>query len=612
MFFRRSKQDTAKSKTTRPEKASEAASAPLKQETATDAAVAAKVEMAPANPETVPAEPEKALPATKIAPAEPKIHVDPKSLGFETTADLEPGDGTIGQTRALEALAFGAGMKGPGYNMLVIGPAGSGRHTAARKKLEEVASSASAPPDWVYVNSLDSSGGYRALKFPSGKAKSFAEAMARVIDRLEEALPAAFGADDNELRRRTIEEEFRFSRDDALEALRRHVEPQNIAVLNTPAGIAVAPILEGKVVSTDVFNSVPESLRKQVEGKIAAVEAEIEAILAKVPESEKARRERLMALNEQIAGRQVRVALEELKSEFKDNSGVESYLRDLERDLVGNAGLFLPAAGKGNEGPRVPTKTMGDSRFARYRVHVMTASGAESGAPIVHESNPTYANIFARIERGGGDDSHEVQVVRIRPGGLYRANGGILLLDARALLAQPATMDALLRALSDSEIRFDPPAEPLGVSAGEIPELEPIALDVKVVVFGEVADHRLLAEQNPELSREFKVEAKFDNTVERSQETVAAYARLIAGIVTRHALKPVDCGAVAMLIDEASRRAGGNGKLSAEVGDMSDLCREADHWAGSAGRSVTSIADIERALEQRKERVVKTSEGSVT
>ncbi len=186
-----------------------------------------------------------------------------------------------------------------------------------------------------------------------------------------------------------------------------------------------------------------------------------------------------------------------------------------------------------------------------------------------------------------------------------------MFLDARALLAQSAVMDALLRALSECEIRFDPPAEPFGVSAGEVPELEPIALDVKVAVFGEAADHRQLAKQWPDLSRLFKVEARFDDTIDRSQETVAAYARLIAGIVTRHSLKPVDCGAVAALIDEASRRAGGNGKLSLEVGEMADLCREADHWAGSAGRAVTSIADIERALEQRNERAADAREGSV-
>ncbi|MFA9549723.1 MAG: AAA family ATPase [Hyphomicrobium sp.] len=609
MFFRRSKQDTAKPRAIEPEEAAKAASEPLKLDSVTPepvrgVAVAAEAEKAPAEPKGTPS-------GSDNAPMEPKIHVDPKALGFETTADLEPEGDLIGQERALEALAFGAGMKGPGYNMLVVGPAGSGRHTAARTKLEATASKTGAPPDWVYVSSFDSIGSYRALKFPSGTAKSFAEGMARAIDRLKEALPAAFGAEDYELRRRTIEEEFRFSRADALEALRRQVEPQNIAVLSTPAGIAVAPILEGKVVSTAVFNSVPEQLRNGIEAKIAAVETEIESILARTPDSEKMLSEGLMALNEQVAGRQVSAALEEVKCEFEDISGVKNYLKAAARDLVRNAGLFVSEAGKVDEGPRVPINTTGDPRFARYRVHVMAARGVNSAAPIVQESNPTYANLFGRIECGGGDESHEPQLVRIRPGALHRANGGFIFLDARALLAQSAVMDALLRALSECEIRFDPPAEPFGVSAGEMPELEPIALDVKVAVFGEAADHRQLAKQWPDLRRLFKVEARFDDTIDRSQEAVAAYARLIAGIVTRHSLKPVDCGAVAVLIDEASRRAGGNGKLSLEVGEMADLCREADHWAGSAGRTVTSIADIERALEQRNERAADARGGSV-
>jgi hypothetical protein len=606
MFFRRSKHDKAKSKAAGPEEAAKAASEPPKpdpmtSESVTDAGTDA--EKAPPVAEDEPS-------GSHDGPAEHRIHVDPKSLGFETTADLEPEGSLIGQQRALEALAFGAGMKGPGYNMLVVGPAGSGRHAAVRTKLEAIAGEMNASADWVYVSSFGSSGRFRALKFPSGTARSFAEGMARAIDHLKEALPAAFRADDYELRRRTIEEEFRFSREDALEALRRQVEPQNIAVLSTPAGIAVAPILEGKVVSTDVFNSVPEQLRRQVEAKITAVEAEIEAILVKTPDAEKARREGLMALNEQIAGRQVRAALNELKAEFEDIGGVANHLKAAGRDLVRNAGLFVSEAGKADESPCLPIDTTGDPRFARYRVHVMAALGANGAVPIVQESNPTYANLFGRIECSVGNESHEPQVVRIRPGALHHANGGFLFLDARALLAQSAVMDALLRALSDSEIRFDPPAEPFGVSPGEIPELESIALDVKVVVFGEASEHRQLAKQNPDLSRLFKVEATFDDAVDRSQETVAAYARLIAGIVTRHSLKPVDCGAVAVLIDEASRRAGGNGKLSLEVGRMSDLCREADHWAGDAGRTVTSIVDIERALAQRDRRVADASKES--
>lgn len=532
---------------------------------------------------------------------------DPKSLGFETTAELEALESPIGHKKALEALSFGAGMKGPRYNILVTGSDGSECRAAVRAKLDQVAGKAEWPSDWVYVSSFDTTGHYRAIELPGGTAKTFAEKMAHALDRLADALPAAFAADDYELKRRTIEEEFRFSREDALETLRREAEAQNIALLRTPAGIAVAPILDGKVVKSDVFNSVPESLRREVQTKIAALEAEIEAIIAERPDAEKERRAQLLTLNDQVAGRHVRAVLDELQEEFSDVVGTKSFLKATARDLVRNAGLFLSAAT--HDSVHIPVGTIGDGRFARYRVHVMSLP-AGAGAPVVYEANPTYANLFGRIELGTGGDSQHAQLMRIKPGALHRANGGFLLLDARSLFAAPVARNALVRALESEEIRFDPPTDPVGSASSEIPDLEPIPLSVKIVIVGDAHAQSDLAEAAPELKRHFKVEAVFDEAVTRSPETVAAFARLVAGIVARNELKPVDAEGVAMLIDEAGRRAGGNGELSLEIAHIADICREADHWAGGAGRLVTSAADVERALDAGNERAPREHAGS--
>jgi LonB-like, AAA domain/Archaeal LonB, AAA+ ATPase LID domain len=529
--------------------------------------------------------------------AQSQLSVDPKSLGFETTAEIDPAEGVVGQARALEQVVFGAGMKGPGYNMLLKGSADAGWQAAARAKLEGFAAKAETPSDWVYVSYFDTDGGYRALKLAPGAAQSFAAGMAQVIDRLADALSTAFAADDYEIKRRTIEEEFRFSREDALQALRREAEAQNIALLRTPAGIAVAPILEGKVVKSDVFGSVPEQLQREVQTKIAALEAEIEQVLAERPGAEKARRERLTALNEQVAGAQVRAVLDDLAGIFPEVPGMERYLKAAGRDLVRNAGLFL--ARPGDERVPVPVGTIGDMRFARYRVHVMAGSTEGEGAPIVEETNPTYANLFGRIEVAAAGEGQAAQVARIKPGALHRANGGFLILEARALVAEPNIIEALVRALETEEIRFDPPADPVGIVNGEIPDLEPIPLSVKLVVYGDADALREFSQRTPRFKRLFKVEAEFDETVERSPETVAAYARVIAGIVKRNALKPVEAGGVAMLIEEAARKAGGNGKLSLEIEHVADICREADHWSGDAGRHITSTADVERVLKDR-------------
>jgi predicted ATP-dependent protease len=581
MFFKRSKVDKSKA-------ADGAADA-------TPAAQAAEPEAPPAHAPAEPVEPALPLGAHTNASG----LTDAASLGFKTTADLEPTHGPVGQEKAMQALAFGAGIKGAGYHMLVVGRQGTGRRTAVRAKLQEVASAAERPADWVYVSSFDPTGGFRALKLPAGTAKPFAEKMALAIDQLADALPAAFAADDYDLKRRSIEEEYRFSREDALEALRREAEAQNIALLRTPAGIAVAPVLEGKVVKTDVFNSVPEALRREVETKIAALEAEIEAILAERPEAEKERRARLVALNEQVAGRHVRTALDDLKAEFADVAGVESYLKAAARDLVRNAGLFVAA--QAAHGGKVSSGAAAHPRFARYAVHVMATTAEAAGAPIVQEPNPTYANLFGRVELGAGSDAQS-QVVRIKPGALHRANGGYLLIDAVALLEDAATAEALRRALEAEEIRFDPPSNPVGAVGDEVPDLEPIPLNVKLVLFGDADTQRRLAASHAQLRRAFKVEAVFEDAVPRTTETVETFARLIAGIVKQHALQPIDAAGVALLIDEASHQAGGPSQLSLAVTDLIDICRAADHFARSHGRDTTAVADVARALAQRTPR----------
>jgi predicted ATP-dependent protease len=569
-----------------------------KSKAAEDVAAAAETAEASAAPDGVsaPSEPAPHEPALPLgAHMDSAGATDPASLGFKTTADLEPIDGPIGQEKALEAIDFAAGIKGAGYHMLVIGPTGSGRRTATRARLQEAAAKTERPADWVYVSSFDPTGGFRALKLPPGAAKPFAEKIALAIDQLADALPAAFAADDYDLKRRTIEEEFRFSREDALEALRREAESQNIALLRTPAGIAVAPVLEGKVVKTDVFNSVPEALRREVETKIAALEAEIEAILTERPEAEKERRARLVALNEQVAGRYVRAALDDIKTEFADVAGVESYLKAASRDLVRNAGMFVAAAPAGQPARLSATHP----RLARYGVHVLATSSVGTAAPIVHEQNPTYANLFGRVELGTGADGSS-QVVRIKPGALHRANGGYLLIDGEALLDSPTTAEALRRALEAQEIRFDPPASPIGAVGDEVPDLEPIPLNVRLVVFASADTQRRLAAGNAALRRLFKVEAVFEHAIERTKEAVERFAAIIAGVVRKQGLRPLDAAGVAILVDEAAHRAGAKYKLSLLISDIIDVCREADHWAANESREVISAADVERALRQRR------------
>ncbi len=286
---------------------------------------------------------------TPLAVSELRRVVDATALGFKTTTELEPARGLIGQDRALKAIQFGANMASHDFNIFVLGPAASGKTTAVRQHLERKVKDQPTPPDWVYVNNFETPNRPLALSLPTGRARALVKGMIGAIDELRNTLPAIFEGEEYQARRRSIEEEFRSGQEQAFEALNVKANTQNITILRTPTGFAMAPMHEGKIVKPDVFNTLPEAMRKQVEQRIEALQKELETIIERMPKSDKQRRAKLSELNEEVAALAVHEALDDIAAAFSDLPAVLSYLDAVGRDLVRNVGLFLAPAGEENE-----------------------------------------------------------------------------------------------------------------------------------------------------------------------------------------------------------------------------------------------------------------------
>jgi lon-related putative ATP-dependent protease len=530
--------------------------------------------------------------------------VNPSALGFKTTEELNPISGLIGQDRALKAIQFGTGIKSHDFNIFVLGPPGSGKSTAVKAHLEQKAAEAPTPTDWAYVYNFDDPNRPRAVRLPHGRAKVLAKGMVAALDELRSVLPALFEGEDYQVRRRAIDEQFRSGQEEALEALNAKARTQNIAILRTPTGFTMAPMHEGKVVKPDVFNALPEGMRKDVEVKIEALQKELEGILERMPKADKKRRSQLSELNEEVSRLAVQEAFNDLIEAFSDVPQALDFLKAAGFDLIRNVALFLKTGEEENAIVRQSVDVARDARFRRYMVNVIVASGdgGSGGAPIVEELNPTYGNVIGRVEHIAQMGTLVTDFLLIKPGALHRANGGYLLLDARKLLLSPFAWEALKRAIKAREIRIEQPTEVTGLISTQSLDPEPIPLDLRVVLFGDRELYYLLAAFDPDFSRLFKVQADFDDTIARSSENDQAYARVIASIVKEHGLKPIDASGVARVIDEGARLADDREKLSIEIGRIADIVREADYWSDQAKRQVTTRADVARAIDEQIQR----------
>ena len=74
-----------------------------------------------------------------LAPNALAAKIEKGSLPFKTLSELEPLSGILGQERAVEAIQFGVAMHRPGYNIFVMGGAGTGRSSYVTSYLKSEA-----------------------------------------------------------------------------------------------------------------------------------------------------------------------------------------------------------------------------------------------------------------------------------------------------------------------------------------------------------------------------------------------------------------------------------------------------------------------------------------
>ncbi len=554
-------------------------------------------------------------PVKPIKPAALRASCNPRSLGFKSTNELEPIDTLIGQERAFNAIRFGTEINQPGYNLFALGPQGTGRHTAVLSYLSKKAKDEVAPDDWVYVFNFKSAHHPQAIQLPPGVAAKFRNSMAELVDDLRVAIPALFQSDEYREKRRVIDAELEEKQERTLEELRQKAEAQEVGIMRTPMGFALAPMHKGQVIKPKVFNALPKAKRRVIEEKIGELQKDLASALEQIPQLEKQHRDKIRNLNAELTGVVVDTSIKTVAGRFARIEVIQKRLVEVREDLIEHAELFLEQteAETASAFPHNPEVQTADPRFNRYLVNVMVNNdndGDRKGAPLVSEDHPTLANLVGRIEHISQFGALITDFTMIRPGALHQANGGYLIVDARKILSEMFSWEALKRALRSKSVTIISAAEQLGVTSTISLEPEPIPLKVKVVLIGERLLYYLLCSLDTDFSDLFKVEVDFDEELERSEENVALYARLIAAIAKREKLRPLNASGVARVIDEAARFSQDAERLSLRVGQLADLLREADFWAAETGHRRIAAGDIERAVNEQINRADRIRERS--
>jgi hypothetical protein len=189
----------------------------------------------------------------RLQPEQLRRQLDPSELSFETTADVPPLVGTIGQPRAIDAIAFGMEIPTKGYNIYVAGASGSGRETTVMDFLTEFTKAAPRPSDWIYVHNFADTDRPNVIELPAGGGAAFAREMHTLIATAQREIPRAFESDEYDRRRRAALNELTQQRNAVLSGLQAFANARQFALEMTPAGIASLHTREGKPMAAQEF-----------------------------------------------------------------------------------------------------------------------------------------------------------------------------------------------------------------------------------------------------------------------------------------------------------------------------------------------------------------------
>ena len=534
------------------------------------------------------------MPITPLTPDKLRLVCDASQFEFATTADLMPRTTIIGQPRGTRAIEFGMGIQSHGYNIYALGQMGTGRATALERFLQNHAVNMPRPSDWVYVHNFETPHQPRALELAAGEGKLFQERMGRLLADLQNELPRAFDTDSYRDAVRDMRVQFERQRDELLRQMQEQATQVGFALLNTPSGLVAGPVREGQPLTMqDVEQMTPEQRLVLEQAQIQLNEA-LDETLDEIRVREGKARTQVEQVDREVAAAAIKHCFTQMRGMYEGKTAVLTYLNALHDDVLNSLDTFAPADDEDGQPP--------DLR--RYEVNLLVNNAETQGAPVIMEMNPTYFNLFGRIEYEMVNGMAMTHFTNIKCGALHWANGGFLLLYAADLLKYPDAWDALKRALKSAQILVQQPNifnENAPVLAKSLSP-EPIPLQVKIVLLGNPELYYALYHRDEEFSELFKVRADFDSRMLRTRESELAYAEFVATRCHEEKLRHFDKTAVAKVIEQGARLAEEQAYLSTKFGAIADLVREASFWAGSNGRSLVTAADVAQAITERTER----------
>ncbi|HEB02083.1 MAG TPA: ATP-dependent protease, partial [Nitrospirae bacterium] len=373
--------------------------------------------------------------AQKLSAEQLCRHCDPSALGFESTTDVTPVPGTIGQERAMNAIEFGLSLDSKGFNIYILGESGTGKMTSIMQQVQALADKRDVPDDWCYVYNFKDPDIPHAISLPPGQAVKLQKDMQEMVKALQSEIPRVFEAKEYEKSKSAIFEGFQENQKGMIAGLEEEAKDKGFSIRKNVSGLVVVPVVHsGEPLTEDDFEKLDKEHKAKIEKLGKALQDRLDDVVRSVRKLEKEVKDKVSELERDAAMNPVSHYIEEIKAKYGSSEKLVRYLDNVLEDILENIVDFKSQDDQQQSPLPFMRPQRSEPSFTRYAVNVLVNNIDAKGAPCIYESNPTYYNIFGRIEHKFQYGVAVTDFSLIKSGALHRANGGYLVVDALDLL----------------------------------------------------------------------------------------------------------------------------------------------------------------------------------
>ncbi len=489
-------------------------------------------------------------------------------------------------TVARRALELGLAAREPSFHVFVAAePQVMIEDDIVRHASRFAAPRRGSSPDIVYVHDFDHPEAPRPLILPSGAGPALVQGMNALIERLGHDIVAIGEIEALRDAQAALAHELETKNRAVITDLESRAKTLGFGIRAVQGGVQTFPILHGKPVSAEQFDVLDESTKRALSDAEERLTSEVE----KAAQLVRAQSANFQQARDQAFGHAAEATIEngikDLREAFSGiaDEVLDPYFTRVEKALKDDWEDLVQPSDTGDDDDDDTTHDLDPehaTRLSRFKVNLLVTHEPDAPPPVVYETNPTYPNLFGYLERRARFGALLTDFTRIRAGSLHKASGGVLVVRAADLMADPIIWERMKRVLRERQIGAEDPLGPLGLYATSLRPV-PVPIRVRVVLVGQPELYAALLEADADFASLFRVKVEIEPSIPRTKETLGALDAYLMNMAKEREWGMFDRPSRARLLDLATRLAGEQDRLSLALSPLEETAAFASALAAA-------------------------------